>query len=635
MRTLLVNLPRRVKRVIIILNDLFLLSLALWLGFSLRLSEFYVPPNLQFTIILMGAPLIGVATFQALGLYKMVIRFISDHGVLRIYVAVSLAVLIWSQIVFLAQVPGFLPRSTVIIYWFLSIFLIWSSRQFVGWALSTSNDVRGPLLAHGEKNVLIYGAGTTGVQLAQSLAHKKNYRAIGFIDDNPSLWRQNVNGYKVYAPDKIEGVIRNWNVKEIFLAMPGIDNQSKREVLAKIEHYPVSVQTLPAMEDIVSGRVSVSNLKPVEAIDLLGRDPVPPDPKLLMENIRGKNVLITGAGGSIGSELTRQIFEQNPKRLVMLELSELMLYQIDQKISLLASQSNSGNKDASHQPTQIVAVLGSVRDSQLIRNVIRENNIETIYHAAAYKHVPIVEANAVAGLRNNTFGTAEIAKVAKEMEVERFVLISTDKAVRPTNVMGASKRLAEMVLQAHADDPKSKTVFTMVRFGNVLDSSGSVVGRFRQQIETGGPVTVTHREINRYFMSIPEAAQLVIQAGAMAQGGEVFILEMGEPVKIDDLARTMIRLAGLKVIEESTCDGDIAIVYTGLRPGEKLYEELLIGSDAIDTKHTRICKCNEAHLPLKELVVQLDALNDAMNANDEDKISEILKQNVEGYVKKP
>ena len=375
-----------------------------------------------------------------------------------------------------------------------------------------------------------------------------------------------------------------------------------------LESYPVVVKTLPALEEIASGHVEISDLRPIDVEDLLGRDPVTPDLELLTANVHGKVVMITGAGGSIGSELTRQLLRLGPKTLVLFELSEVALYEISMEIEELNERLHKEEAGRpAEEATKVVQVLGSVLDQKLVARTIEELEVEVIYHAAAYKHVPIVEANPFAGLQNNTFGTLALAEAAKELGVERFVLVSSDKAVRPTNIMGASKRLAELILQAFAQDRDSTTIFTMVRFGNVLDSSGSVVRRFRNQIRAGGPVTVTHPEVIRYFMSIPEAAQLVIQAGTMAIGGEVFVLEMGTPVKIDDLARTMIRLSGLEVRDEDHPEGDIAIEYIGLRRGEKLYEELLIGENTTGTSHPRIFKNSEPILPFEELAAALGA----------------------------
>jgi FlaA1/EpsC-like NDP-sugar epimerase len=414
-------------------------------------------------------------------------------------------------------------------------------------------------------------------------------------------------------------------VEEVLMAMPKARRRDRREALRELERLKVRVRTLPAIEDVAAGRFTVSDLRPVGAEDLLGREPVPPDAALLTRNIAGKSVLVTGAGGTIGGELVRQIVRQGPSRLVLFERGETALYEIELEVEELLR-----GADPAKRPT-VVAVLGSVLDARLVRRTLQEQGVETIYHAAAFKHVPLVEHNAIAGLRNNTFGTVTLADAAAECGVERFVLISTDKAVRPTSIMGASKRLAEMALQARAAEGRGRTVFTMVRFGNVLDSSGSVVRRFRRQIEAGGPVTVTHRDMIRFFMSIPEAAALVVQAGAMATGGDVFVLDMGEPVRIDDLARSMIRLMGPEVRDEEHPDGDIAIIYTGLRDGEKIYEELLLGKSISTTEHPRIMRSSEPFLPASALKVVMAELDAAMAEGSLVKVQAALENAVEDY----
>ena len=545
----------------------------------------------------------------------------------------ALAALIWVLLILMLGVTD-VPRSVVVIYGLIAAAFIRSSRYYAGWVLRAMPHAT-PAKFDPRTKVAIYGAGNSGIQLRRALIGSAQYNPVAFVDDDPSLWGQNIDTNKVYQPDKIPKLIERDGVREILLAFPSASRHERKAVIQGLEPFPVVVKTLPALEDIASGKVQISDLRPVDVDDLLGRDPVPPNPKLMDQDIRNKTVMITGAGGSIGSELARQVLRLGPKSLVLFDISETALYEIELEIGELRDQLRKEAKKAGKRPrsTKVFAVLGSVLDKGLVRHVITQNNIQTIYHAAAYKHVPLVEINQLAGLRNNTLGTLSVAEIANELRVDRFVLVSTDKAVRPTNVMGASKRLAELVLQAFAAEPGTSTLFTMVRFGNVLDSSGSVVRRFRGQIAGGGPVTVTHRDILRYFMSIPEAAQLVIQAGAMADGGDVFVLDMGEPVKIDDLARTMIRLSGLDVRDDDNPSGDITIQYVGLRKGEKLYEELLIGENTAGTQHPRIMKNLEPLVPLGRLRTELKRLARAIERQDVEAVEPLLKATVEGYTK--
>jgi FlaA1/EpsC-like NDP-sugar epimerase len=627
------GLGRYTKRAILVIGDLIVLSLALWLAFALRLGELYVPASWDLLLLLAAAPLIGVATFFQLGLYRVVTRFMGDQVAILMLLAIGLSILFWALIVFLSGVGG-VPRSVVLIYPIIGAAGVWGGRRLAGWLLTHPGGVDLPEQATGnERTVLIYGAGRTGVQLVEALRSSENYAPIGFVDPSETLWGQYLAGLKVYRPQRMAEIIRQHDVDEVLLAIPTAQRRERQAALRELESLKVSVRTLPAMEDLASGRVTVSDLRPVEASDLLGRDPVPANAELLARNIRGRSVLVTGAGGSIGSELVRQILNQSPRSLVLLDVAEPHLYQIEQEVERLLDRQRSEPAGAASLP-DIIPVLGSIQDRALVQRVLRTHRIDTIYHAAAYKHVPIVEHNPVAGLENNTFGTAILAEAAEQAGVERFVLVSTDKAVRPTSIMGASKRLAEMVLQARAAEG-SRTVFTMVRFGNVLDSSGSVVRKFREQIQAGGPVTVTHPDIIRYFMSIPEAAALVIQAGAIATGGEMFVLDMGEPVKIDDLARSMIRLMGKEVRDAEHPDGDIAIEYTGLRPGEKLYEELLLGENARPTEHPRIRKSHEPYLPAAVLAGALQTLRAAMEVGDVPAIHAALMRTAEGYRPEP
>ena len=626
----LIERPRWFKRIFLIANDMALLTIALWAAYSLRLSQFYVPESFGMILLMAAAPIIGVITFHMRGLYKLVTRYIGPEGTTRIYVAVIIAVLAWALLVLLSGIKGH-PRSVVVIYGLIAAGLIRLSRQWAAALLLKGAPQHKPVSFDERKNVIIYGAGTMGVQLLRALNETNQFNMVAFIDNSPSLAGQVVHGVKVLRPGKIGKVITTENVKEVLLAMPSALRSERRAAIKALEPFPVVVKTLPALEEIASGRVEVSDLRPIEVEDLLGRDPVAPELELLTGHVKDKVVMITGAGGSIGSELTRQLLELGPKAVILFELSEVALYEIEMEIEELKWRRAKEPEATPLADTKIIPVLGSVQDRKLVARTISDYDVEVIYHAAAYKHVPLVEVNPFTGLQNNTFGTLTLAEVAKEARVERFVLVSSDKAVRPTNVMGASKRLAELILQALAE-PHGTTVFTMVRFGNVLDSSGSVVRRFRNQIQAGGPVTVTHPEIIRYFMSIPEAAQLVIQAGAMASGGEVFVLDMGTPVKIDDLARTMVRLSGLEVRDDNNPDGDIAIEYIGLRRGEKLYEELLIGENTTGTSHPRIFKNSEPIVPYDELAAVLERLEDAIHRMDEAEMQDVLRTTVEGYV---
>ena len=622
----LVELDRYPKRTILAANDFILFNLALWLAMSLRLGELFAPPSVAVFLLLTAAPFIGVATCFQLGVYRMVTRFIGARGFTLAAGAVGLSALYWSLLLYLSGIYS-IPRSVIILYPVLAAVLIWFSRQVATSVLRRGGVEIPARVPENVRTVLIYGAGTPGVQLLEALRATGGYRPIGFVDPRRTLARQYVAGLLVSSPARLASLIAEHEVEEVLLAMPRAQRRERRAALQQLEQLKVRVRTLPAIEDLAAGRVAVSDLRPVEAEDLLGRDPVRPDPAVLARNIAGKSVMVTGAGGSIGSELVRQIIGLRPKRLVLLESGESQLYQIDLQAETLRQAAFA---TPAERP-QIISVLGSVLDAPMVRRVIEDNAVETIYHAAAFKHVPLVEHNPVAGLRNNTFGTATLAEAAAACGVERFVLVSTDKAVRPTSVMGASKRLAELILQARAAEGRCRTVFTMVRFGNVLDSSGSVVQRFRSQVEAGGPVTVTHPDMIRYFMSIPEAAALVIQAGAMASGGDVFVLDMGEPVKIDDLARCMIRLMGRDVRDDANPDGDISIHYVGPRDGEKLCEELLISENVIPTEHPRIMRSREPFVPKAKLEPMLAELAEAMAQEALPAIKAMLARMVENY----
>jgi FlaA1/EpsC-like NDP-sugar epimerase len=626
----LVSRSRYQKRAILMLADGVLFYAALWAAMAVRYGELYAPPTWRHLLLLCAAPLIAVAMFFRLGLYRAVTRYFSLDTILVIFWASGIAGLLWALAILLSGLSG-IPRTVVVFYPLVGALLVWSMRASAQILLGHPQEAapRQPPQCDA-KRVIIYGAGTTGVQLLEALRQAGAYAAIGFVDPDASLWRQHVSGLKVHAPDRLRRLIREHNVKEVLLAMPRAQRRERREALQRLERLSVAVRTLPAIEDLASGRVAVTDLRDIDPQDLLGREPVPSNPELLARSIKGKSVLVTGAGGSIGSELVRAVLRQKPRRLILLDRGEEQLYRIGIEVEgLLSGLPESGAMNASDRP-EIRTVLGSVLDRALVRRTIASGEVETVYHAAAFKHVPMLEHNAAEAIRNNTFGTLVLAGAAEELGVERFVLISTDKAVRPTSIMGASKRLAEMILQARACEERNGTVFTMVRFGNVLDSSGSVVRRFREQIRAGGPLTVTHPDVIRYFMSIPEAAALVIQAGAMAAGGDVFVLDMGEPVKIADLARSMIGLAGLEARDADQPDGDIAIQYVGLRAGEKLHEELLLNECAVATEHPRIHKSHEPFLPPDELAAALADLRAATQQGDT-AIRAVLARAVEGF----
>jgi FlaA1/EpsC-like NDP-sugar epimerase len=513
-----------------------------------------------------------------------------------------------------------IPWSVLGIFWALSLLYIGGSRL-----LAREYFQKRQKAADDRERVAIYGAGSAGIELAIGLKSGRDYKPVAFIDEKNELAGTTINNIQVYAPDHLPRLIEAQGINQVLLAIPEASRARRREIINRLEHLPVHVRTIPALGDLVSGVARVDEIQEVDIADLLGRDPVPPNEALFGRCVRGKSVMVTGAGGSIGSELCRQILRLHPSRLVLFEQSEYALYQIEKELRQV--QQHGRDIDGS---LDIIPVLGTVTQCRRVEAVLRSFGVQTIYHAAAYKHVPLVEMNPIEGVRNNVFGTWRAAEAALAAGVETFVLVSTDKAVRPTNIMGASKRLAELILQALAKN-RGGTRFCMVRFGNVLGSSGSVVPLFREQIRQGGPVTVTHPEITRYFMTISEAVQLVIQAGSMGEGGDVFVLDMGEPVRIADLARRMIHLSGLSIHDEEHPDGEIAIVYTGLRPGEKLYEELLIGADVTGTDHPRILRAKEAELPWTELSRVLRELETAAQEFDSDRVRALLERTVSGY----
>jgi len=623
LNTWFLSRPRPVKRLITVSVDYLAVMLALWLAFSLRLSTFYMPPQQQWWLFLL-APVLAIPIFVRLGLYRAVIRYIGMDALWAILKAILLYTSMLMILVLLAQDnAGLVPRTVYGINAVLLVLLIGGSRMLARWLLTKQSSQRksSRRKAGFIPPVIIYGAGDAGAQLATMLKMGHQLRPVAFIDDDATLHDQHINGLTVHSPANLPSVIERYQVNELLLAMPSISRSERNQVLQSLEKFPVHVRTLPDMTDIAQGKISVSDIQEVDIADLLGRESVSPDTTLLKRNITGKNVLVTGAGGSIGSELCRQIIRNQPTNLVLYEISEFALYQIEKDLEAL------------NIPVPIISILGSVVDQNRLEAICQKFNINTIYHAAAYKHVPMVEKNITEGVRNNVIGTLSTALAAVATDVETFVLISTDKAVRPTNIMGASKRLAELVLQGLAADSDEEiaTRFTMVRFGNVLGSSGSVVPLFRQQVIDGGPVTVTHPEIIRYFMTIPEAAELVIQAGAMGMGGDVFVLDMGEPVKIVDLAKRLIHLSGLTVSDDENPDGDIAIEFTGLRHGEKLYEELLIGDNVSLTKHQKIMRAEEHIIPWVTLEPILDQLQDAIKHADHQWVRNLLLKHIDGF----
>jgi len=598
-------------------SDLLLLPFAVWSAVALRTGN-WLPniPGLYWVILL--APIVAIPVFVKIGLYRAVIRYMEDRMVITVLKGVSLAVLLLLAADTLLATKA-IPRSSYVIYWVIALLYIGGSRM-VARAYLRKFEQRGKHLDR--ERVAIYGAGETGVKLASALQAGRHFQVVAFFDDNSDLHRSEIAGIRVHGPDDFASVLDAESFTSVLLSIPSASRKRRLEIINRIEGFRVSVKSVPSMHDLVSGVSKVEELREVEIDDLLGRDSMQPIPELLTQCIRGKSVMVTGAGGSIGSELCRQIILQQPARLVLFERSEYALYQIEQELSAIPAQ--NGVK------TEVIPILGSVEHQQRVGQVLRAFGVQTIYHAAAYKHVPLVERNFIEGVRNNVFGTWRAAAAARDAGVETFVLISTDKAVRPTNVMGATKRFAELILQAFAREG-GPTRYCMVRFGNVLGSSGSVVPLFRKQIQGGGPVTVTHPDITRYFMTIPEAATLVLQAGGMGSGGDVFVLDMGAPVKIIDLARRMIRLSGLEVRDEKHPEGDIEIVFSGLRPGEKLYEELLIGENVTGTAHPLIMRAEERELTWAELQAALSEIDTACHRFECDSIRRILEQVVEGY----
>ena len=640
-----IGLQRRNKATILISADVFFVLLALWAAFSLRWGVLYTPKGDQWYLFAV-APVIAVPIFVRLGLYRAIIRYIEIKALWTIIQATTLYALVFAFVLYESGIKV-IPRTVSPLNWLIVMLLVGSSRFFARWWLGETYFRLGGGRSNntlGKKNVVIYGAGSAGIQLASALAHGRDFRAVAFIDDDPSLHRRKANGLRIYPLSSLSYLIDRHQVSDVLLAMPSEKRARISELIRLLEPYAVHVMSMPGLSDIAQGRVTVDALQEVDIGDLLGRDPVAPDQSLLHASISGKVVMVTGAGGSIGSELCRQIIQLQPLMLILFEVSEFGLYAIEKELNHLLTKI----KDS--ESIEIITVLGSVTNAKRIEKVCKIFKVQTIYHAAAYKHVPMVEKNPGEAIWNNIFGTLHAAQAAINSEVELFVLISTDKAVRPTNTMGASKRFAELILQALSLESGDKhddcmdaggramqgaiagTRFTMVRFGNVLGSSGSVVPLFREQIARGGPVTVTDPKIIRYFMTIPEASQLVIQAGALGLGGDVFVLDMGDPIQILDLAKRMVHLSGLEVKDEEHPLGEIEISFTGLRPGEKLYEELLIGDNVSKTSHPRIMRAEEQVIAWTKLEKMLERLKKATNEDDFEQVRDVLKCAVSGFV---
>ena len=610
------------KRLITLSVDLIAIVIALWMAFSLRYSELYLPPQEQFWIFAL-APITAIPVFIRFGLYRAVVRYIGLHALATIFQAVALYTVLFATMILISgSLAGVVPRTVYGINALILLLFVGGSRLVARWWFSDlqNNKQFDVSLNRRIPPVIIYGAGASGVQLATALKSKNQQRPVAFIDDAKQLHNQQVDDLTVYPFSRLNHLIEKFYVQEVLLAIPSISRARRNEIIELLEPYPIHIKTLPRLSDIAEGKVTTSDIQEVDIADLLGREQVTPMQNLLTANINNKAVMVTGAGGSIGTELCRQIAQIRPKILVLFELNEFALYAIEKELK------------QHHATLAVMAVLGSVQNQQRLEVICRRFSIDTIYHAAAYKHVPLVEQNASEGISNNIFGTLSCAKAALAANVETFVLISTDKAVRPTNTMGASKRFAELVLQGLAADKQNSTTrFTMVRFGNVLGSSGSVVPLFREQIENGGPVTVTDTRIIRYFMTIPEAAELVIQAGAMGKGGDVFVLDMGSPVKILDLAKRMIHLSGFIEKDDDHPEGDIEIIFTGLRSGEKLYEELLIGDNVTATEHSKISRAQELVINWQQLSKILEQLERLNNKNDCQGVRQLLLKHIEGF----
>ena len=607
----LTYLPRYAKRALAIILDLGFCILCTWIAFYLRLEQFIKINDITIIAVVISISL-AIPIFWLSGLYKTMYRFVGPSIILTVAIATFAYGLLYFSIIGIYGIHG-IPRSIGIIQPLLLFLAISSSRVVISYSFISDFSPKT------KKNVLIYGAGSAGRQLYVSLENNPEMKVVGFLDTNKHFHKQTLLGQTVYDPSKIDKLIKKKNIDEILLAIPSISRKIRNQIIENLNKYQLTVKTLPSIQDIVNGKVSVSDIKDLTVEDLLNREQVQPDIELLCKNINSKVVLVTGAGGSIGSEISRQIVKLKPKKLILLELNEFALYNISEEL-----------KNTS-QNLKIIPLLINVQNSTRVEEVFKTFNVDTVYHAAAYKHVPLVEENICESIKNNVFGTFLIAQIALKYDIESFVLISSDKAVRATNIMGVSKRLAEISIQALHNSQDKRTKFAIVRFGNVLQSSGSVIPKFKKQIKKGGPVTLTHPDVTRYFMTITEASQLVIQAGSMSEGCEVFVLDMGESIKIKDLIYRIVKLSGLTVKDTKNPDGDIEISIIGLRPGEKLYEELLLGDNPQKTNHKKIQKAKDPFIPFDQLKIHLDKLNNLIENNRIVDVKDMLSRLVLSY----
>ena len=609
----ILSLPRYAKRIIAIILDVGLCILFTWIAFYLRLEKFIKIDDITILSVVISASL-AIPIFWLSGLYKTMFRFADSSIILTVAVASLVYGLLYFAFIGIYGIQG-IPRSIGIIQPVLLFLGISISRLIIRYLFINSLTK----VSNNKKNVLIYGAGSAGRQLLTSLENSPEMKVVGFLDDNQQFHNQTLLGQTVYNPLKIDKLINSRNISLVLLALPSINRTKRNKIIDELNKYKIIVKTLPSVEDIVNDKISVSDIKDLAIEDLLNRDQVQPDLELLSKNINSKIILVTGAGGSIGSEISRQIIKLNPKKLLLLELNEFALYNISEELNNVAPN------------LRIVPLLVNIQNASRVNEIFKTFKVDTVYHTAAYKHVPLVEKNVCESVKNNVFGTYLIAKTAIQNNVSNFVLISSDKAVRPTNIMGASKRLAEICIQALYSSQNKYTKFAIVRFGNVLQSSGSVIPKFNKQIKEGGPVTLTHPEVTRYFMTIIEASQLVIQAGAMSEDCEVFILDMGESIKIKDLIHKMIKLSGLTIKDTKNLEGDIEVKIIGLRPGEKLYEELLIGDNPQKTYHEKIQKAQDPFIPFNQLKIDLDNLSILLEENRVDDVKNMLNKLIPSY----